>query len=326
MPETALPGNRAAPSDRIRPAVVAAAAAAAIGQSRGAAKIITPDAASDATPQTGLTLDADTSWLPVRTASLRERSALPAALILAAAAHAGLLYALLSAPADERVGRGGQDREIAVTIIRASQLELRRDGTAPMTPGDAAATTRAQSEARKVTAGATTQPSAPQQVLRPPFETTDAAPAGIVVSVMPRPVEADRAQADPADAAPSEGSAASEARDEGTNDAGGAATVTKPAGRIATGFDAIVVAALPQLQSHLRNRQTSDDVSSTGSLEIELTISGNGQPQNVRVIRSSGAASLDRQAVRDVQSFQFPAPPPRLPERERTYRLPIAYR
>ena len=87
-----------------------------------------------------------------------------------------------------------------------------------------------------------------------------------------------------------------------------------------------MVKALASLQQHLQRMNNDRDVRSRGKVELMLTIDGDGRPELIRILSSSGDASLDRLAIADVNGFRFPPAPADLPVGLRTYRLPITYR
>lgn len=211
-----------------------------------------------------------------------------AALGLAVAAHAGLLYGLLREPADELAGGGGRLEAVSVTIVNSTAFESRDvDPVAPPAP--------AAAEAVEVKDGAAIAEVSKEAEKDPRKEAKE-----------------DRKEA------------STPSTIGGLAALGDAASPVKQSAPAAASPGAVREYARYVAQALAKARPKG--VGGHGTVKVKLAISPGGSLATVEIARSSGNKRVDDTALTAVQRALLPVPPPGMTEAQLTYEVPYHFR
>ena len=87
-----------------------------------------------------------------------------------------------------------------------------------------------------------------------------------------------------------------------------------------------VVRAYAGTISKVLDRQKPRSGGRTGKVQVQFVIDTAGKSAVPVVLASSGNQRLDEIVVEAIQRMDFPAPPPQMSERQRTFKVPFAFR
>lgn len=275
-----------------------------------------------------------------------------ASLLAAFSAHALILIGATWTPSLRSVGAGGQELEaIAIDIVSSKVLESRLAGAQPDAAApelvDHAAPGAAPSQASMATVDQ--MPAEPEPEPQPAAPTPDLViPEAKQEEPPPEPDEIALAIADeqpekpddqqpeveperdsepqPQSAAPSQGSEASEAADEGGAVARGMDLVETPGQQAAAASPGVANEYAKTVIETLARRKPRATAGVRGTVRISFKVSASGDVQDARVLRSSGRKVLDEAALVAVRSAKFPAPPPALASAQLNYEVPYIFR
>ena len=317
-----------------------------------------PAAGESAATEVDLELPpADPDSAPPRTTRHPMRGT--AAMIAASGVHVLVLLALVSAPPIE-FGYGGQTVDaISVSIVPASAIVARQavsDASAQSAPalmapepGDDSANSEAVPEktAPPEEKAEQTPPEAAEPAIKlaaPEQPAPDVVPDGApqLASAPKPPEEVKVASVEPTHAPP-ERPIENPTREEATTPpalaaiaAGGAishgAVPDQPARTAAAAaspgevnaYGAAVQSALLAVDQREAKARASAS-KAKGTVVVRLSIDGNGQLADARVVKSSGQTQLDDAALLLIRLAAFPPPPPSLTVDQRSYIAPIRF-
>jgi protein TonB len=78
--------------------------------------------------------------------------------------------------------------------------------------------------------------------------------------------------------------------------------------------------------SKVLDRQKPRSRGVKGLVRIQFTVDAGGRPSAPLVLASSGSPRLDDMVIEAVSRMKFPAPPPQMSPRQRTFTVPFAFR
>jgi protein TonB len=243
-----------------------------------------------------------------------------AALGLAVAAHAGLLYGLLREPADELAGGGGRLEAISVTIVNSTAFESRDvDPVAPPAPAAAEAVEVKDGAAEAASAMLQPKQAERQEKQAEQARAMDLAPIAAIAEV------SKEAEKDPQKEAKEDRKEASTPFSIGGLAArGDAVSPAKQSAPAAASPGAMREYARYVAQALAKARPKG--VGGHGTVKVKLAISPGGSLATVEIARSSGNKRLDDTALTAVQRALLPVPPPGMTEAQLTYEVPYHFR
>jgi TonB family protein len=230
----------------------------------------------------------------------------PTSLLIALAAHAGLILYALAQDTDGSAGAGGQElNAISVTIVSSAVLES-RDLTQLKQDVPVAADSVEALDGAPDAASEPPQSEPKKQDVDP----DDAIVPEAIFKVEPRPESQPRQNQNT-----EKGGAA--ARAEEPKDAKASAQAAASPGSVRE-YARSVSAALAKTKPK--------GVGWRGTVVVKLTISPNGSLSLAEVLKSSGDRTLDLKALEAVRQAVFPAPPAGMTVTQLTYQVPYHFR
>jgi len=284
-----------------------------------AAPPVAEGARAPAQPRAPLVVLARAAGAPTRAG----RALRGAALVLAVAAHAGLIYALAREPEDWKAGGQGRVLDaISVTIVSSAVLEsLDRSSALPVAPASAGAV--------EADDGASDAPAAEKKRER---KSEDAKAAQHdeerkAKRPIPEPVRAEAViEAAPAKSEPPPAPESPREAAGGMVALGDAPASAMPSGPAAASPGAVQEYGNNVRQALGKTRPKEGVAREPGRTTIEFVISAGGTLVSARVLESSGNERLDEMALAAVQSAVFPGPPPGMTIAQLTYWMTYTFR
>lgn len=280
---------------------------------------------ADAQTEAGLPGPARASQEPLA-ASIRLAGAHPrpsarlrlAALLVALAAHAAVLYAFTHQPPDLRAGGHGHlPAAVNVTMVNSAVFESRQDVRAPPTPAPADAV-----EANEGTPKTKHGPQRPEQKEEKAEEKKKApdepVPAEAIVKTPPKASEPQQEQVKESKetSTPADTKGGVTARGDAPSSAKQSAPAAASPGAVREYADAVA-----QALARTKPRR----VPAYGTVEVKLIVSPDGGFSSIEILKSSGNGRLDDAVLAAVRRAKLPTPPPALAPKERwfefTYRF-----
>ena len=259
----------------------------------------------------------------------RERSRHRFALGVAAAAHLALLAALLPYEHDDLGDEGIALETIAVSIIDAVPVVSAPEANASeareqQTDADQAKDSAQRPEPQPKPDDTVEEPVPPKPSLaldvppEPPAPDASSLPAREAVAKPdPEPVvrepprtaqlsEATPPQPPPAAAAPMVLPSISSAE-------------------ASPGIERAYAKRLAQLLDS-RKPRSRETLGLRGRVIVQFMVDAAGKPERATVLATSGSSRLDGLAIATIERLEFPAPPPEMSQRQRTFNVPFAFR
>ncbi len=296
--------------------------------------VVSPGTGTDAA-SVMLELDAFAAAAPVAVQDGRRHWL---SVVAAAAAHAALIVALLPARSDVLGDDGVSLETIAVSIVDSVPML-----SAPETAASEASVTQPDAESDDATPE--TQPEAPaaKPEERPaePEPQKQALALDLPPETVPPPPEAPslparqpEAEHDPTPVVTEEAPPLPESLPEPPRKAAAAAPAPPPTpaapaalpSQSSAEANSGIVRAYAGSVSRVLDRRKPRNRGIKGTVRIQFVIAPTGRAEQPTVLSTSGSAALDDIVVSAVQRMEFPAPPPEMSVRQRTFNVPFAFR